>query len=57
MTIRELKDFLDTIVDQDSEINFNANTDAQSLLRWNLISVDSAVEEDRVALTFTLESQ
>jgi|LakMenEpi03Aug12_release.lakeMendotaPanAssembly.Ray.scaffolds.fasta_scaffold5237784_1 hypothetical protein len=57
MTIRELKDFLDTIVDQDSEINFNANTDAQSLLRWNLISVGSAVEEDRVALTFTLESQ
>lgn len=57
MTIRELKDYLATITNQDSEINFNANTDAQSLLRWNLISVGSAVEEDRVALTFTLESQ
>ena len=57
MTIRELKDYLATIVDQDAEINFNVNTDTQSLLRWNLISVDNAVEDDRVALTFTLETQ
>ena len=57
MTIRELKDYLATITNQDAEINFNANTDTQSLLRWNLTSVDDAVEDDRVALTFMLESQ
>lgn len=57
MTIRELKDYLDTIANQDAEINFTAITDTQTLFRWNLISVEDAVEEDRVALTFTLEAQ
>jgi hypothetical protein len=57
MTIRELKDYLDTIANQDAEINFTAITDTQTLFRWNLISVEDAVEEDRVALTFMLEAQ
>lgn len=57
MTIRELKDYLDTIANQDAEINFTAITDTQTLFRWNLISVEDAIEEDRVALTFTLEAQ
>jgi len=57
MTIRELKDYLASITNQDAEINFNANTDTQALLRWNLINVSNSDEEDRVALTFTLESQ
>lgn len=57
MTIRELKDYLDTIANQDAEINFTAITDTQTLFRWNLISVEDVVEEDRVALTFTLEAQ
>lgn len=57
MTIRELKDYLAIIANQDAEINFTAITDTQTLFRWNLTSVSDAVEDDRVALTFMLEAQ
>lgn len=57
MTIRELKDYLASITNQDAEINFNVTTDTQSLLRWNLVNVVNSDEDDRVALTFTLETQ
>ena len=57
MTIRELKDYLANITNQDAEINFTAITDTQTLFRWNLTSVEDVVEDDRVALTFTLEAQ
>lgn len=57
MKIKDLKDYLASLEDQESEIYFYATTDdSEVLVRWDLISVSNSAEDERTALTFNLAS-